>query len=348
MNLSFENELDEVLDRARDVFETLRRARVFITGGTRFFGGWLLETLLRANEKIGLRAEAVILSRDPAAFEKRAPHLARNPAIRILKGDIWGFSFPPGEFSHLIHGAASLNTQSGGDSSLETLKALVDGTRRTLDFARQAGIKPFLYISSGAIYGPQPPELSQMSEEFSGNVDNLDPRSTYALGKRLGEHLCAVYHDWYGLDIKIARAFSFVGPHLPLDRHNAIGNFLRDGLDGGPIRITGDGTPRRSYLYGADLAVWLWTILTRGTPCRPYNVGSEEDVSINELAASVAEFFGTKVEVAGRAVPKARVDRYVPSTQRAKKELNLDVRISLKDAIRRTAQWYRAEAVGWP
>jgi dTDP-glucose 4,6-dehydratase len=132
-----------------------------------------------------------------------------------------------------------------------------------------------------------------------------------------------------------------VGPYLPLDNHHAIGNFIRDGLQDGFIQVKGDGTPHRSYLYAADLAIWLWTILFHGFSCRPYNVGSEVDLSISALAKNVAETFPTapEVRIAKKAISNEPSERYVPSTSRAKLELGLSQQLKLHEAIGRTACW---------
>jgi dTDP-glucose 4,6-dehydratase len=138
----------------------------------------------------------------------------------------------------------------------------------------------------------------------------------------------------------IARGFAFVGPHLPLDTHFAVGNFLRDGRAGGPIVVKGDGTAMRSYLYASELAIWLWTMLASGRPGRAYNVGSEEAVSIAELARLVARLFGVEARIdGGPRDPSLPPERYVPSVKRAREELALVQRIDLATGLRRTADW---------
>jgi dTDP-glucose 4,6-dehydratase len=129
---------------------------------------------------------------------------------------------------------------------------------------------------------------------------------------------------------------------LDLDLHYAVGNFIGDCLKNRPIIIKSDGTPLRSYLYAADLAEWLWTILLCGTHARPYNVGSAEAITIRDLAYRVRDCAGTSnpVEILGATIPGARPERYVPSIERASSELNLKPRYSLDEAIHRTLAWH--------
>ena len=335
------SDLDHVLTHTQGIWEDLRGRRLFITGGTGFFGCWLLESFAWANDVLGLEAVALVLTRDPDAFAKKHPHLAAHPAIRFHQGDIRAFSFPTGEFSHIIHGATEASAALNRDDPLEMIETITEGTQRALEFARRCGAKRFLMISSGAVYGAQPPGLSHIPEEYVGAPDCTRPGSAYGEGKRLAELFCAVYAEKHGLDISLARCFAFVGPFLPLDTHFAIGNFLHDGLEGGPIQIGGDGTPVRSYLYAADLAVWLWTILLRGRAGRAYNVGSEAAVTISETAQAVAACFAPAplVRTGRTALAGVAAERYVPSTERARTELGLEAHIALDEALRRTVRW---------
>ena len=335
------HDLDDILAHTLGLWDNLRGKRIFITGGTGFFGCWLLESFIWANERLELGASAVVLTRDPRAFHIKAPHLAAHPAIQVHVGDVRTFDFPAGKFSHVIHAATETSQAAITEDLLDTFDTIVTGTRRTLEFTRQCGAEKFLLTSSGAVYGVQPPELTLIPEDYSGALSPVDPRSIYGEGKRAAELLSVVYSKRYGFETKIARCFAFVGPYLPLDTRFAIGNFVRDGLRGGPIRVNGDGSPYRSYLYVADLAIWLWTILFRGISFRPYHVGSDRAVTISDLARMVARCFQPEPEVhiARQPAPGSLPDRYVPSIARAKAELDLEPGVDLQTAIERTIAW---------
>jgi nucleoside-diphosphate-sugar epimerase len=293
---------------------------------------------------LALGIEATILTRDTAAFAKKAPHLASNPAFRFVSGDVREFGLPAQNFDHVIHAATEASAELNEKHPRKMIGTIVGGTIQCLRFAQECGAKNFLLTSSGAIYGPQPHEMTRIPEEYTGGPDPLDRRSVYAEGKRVAETECALAGRDGSMQIKIARCFAFVGPYLPLDTHFAIGNFIRDRLAGGPIRIGGDGKPVRSYMYASDLVVWLLTILLRGQHLRAYNVGSEDAVTIAETARQVADALppAVRVEIAGDPNRPGAADRYVPSTQRAQKELGLRCEVSLPDAIRRTYAWYQA------
>jgi nucleoside-diphosphate-sugar epimerase len=211
--------------------------------------------------------------------------------------------------------------------------------------AKRSGCKRVLFISSGAVYGPQPPEISHVTEDYLGSPHLYHQGSAYGEAKRMAEVLCAIYSRRYGVDTVAARCFAFVGPYLNLRIHFAVGNFIRDGLEGKPITVKGDGTPLRSYLYAADLTVWLWTLLTKGRPGTAYNVGSEDAVSIADLASRVAKCFESReVRILGVRKTETPVEQYVPSTHKARSELNLNQWVDLDTAISRTVEWHRSAA----
>ncbi len=337
------SDLDDILRQTRPLWEELCGARLFITGGTGFFGCWLLESLLWAEEKLGLGVRVTVLTRAPDVFSRKAPHLAGHPSVRLHAGNVRDFAFPNERFSHIIHAAAESPERAGAPLS-PVFDTLVEGTRRTLEFARSCGAGKLLLTSSGAVYGLQSPDLTHLPEEYPCAPALTDHGSAYAQGKRAAESLCTQAAREGGLDVKIARCFTFVGPYLPLDAQFAAGNFIRDVLRGVPIQVKGDGVPWRSYLYASDLTIWLWTILHRGVFCRPYNVGSEEAVRIADLAQAISRAVVPPAEVRIARAPELGVPapRYVPSTRRARTELGLRQGIGLDEAIARTIRWHRS------
>jgi nucleoside-diphosphate-sugar epimerase len=342
------SDLEHILNQTRPLWEEMRNNQIFITGGTGFFGCWLLESFSYINRQLDLNARATVLTRDPAAFAMMCPHLAADPALAFHAGDVRSFSFPDGDFPCVIHAATEASGRQAAEKPLDRLSTIIDGTARVLNFAETHATRKLLLTSSGAVYGKQPASLTHIPEEYLGGPDPLDPASVYAEGKRVSEQMCALQSMQSSIEIKIARCFAFVGPHLPLDTHFAIGNFIGDVLAGRPILINGDGTPMRSYLYASDLAIWLWTMLFQSPDLIPVNVGSAHDLSILELAQAVVRSLHASVEihVAKEVMPGAEIKRYVPSVDRARRLLGLNETVDLEEAIRRTAAWYAPEEKG--
>jgi nucleoside-diphosphate-sugar epimerase len=334
-------DLDNILARTEPLWQELRGQRILITGATGFFGCWLLESFAWANRRLNLNAGAVALSRQPQTLAQKAPHFASNRAIALHAADIRCDGFPQNTFSHVIHAATEASAALNQQTPLVMFDTIVGGTRRTIEFAAANSVRKFLFVSSGAVYGTQPPQLARVSESFTGGPDPVDPASAYAEGKRSAELLCALASS-SDLEIKIARCFAFVGPYMQLDAHFAIGNFIDDRLHHRPVHVRGDGSAVRSYLYASDLMVWLWTILFKGQSCRAYNVGSEDALNIATIAREVADALPPAVDVniACAATPGGAVHRYVPCTARARAELGLRAEVPLREAIGRTHAWF--------
>lgn len=347
------DDLAHILAHTEGIWENLREQNVFVTGGTGFFGRWLLESFAHANNALKLNARMVVLSRNPSRFTQEAPHLGESSGIHFVRGDVQTFDAAevraqlavgaPGRYAFVIHAATDASAKLNTENPLQMIDTILRGTRAALEFAVATGASRFLLTSTGAVYGRQPPEITHIPEEYTGGPDPTNPSSAYGEGKRLAELLCACFHQHYRIEPVIARCFAFVGPGLPLDGQFAIGNFLRDATVGVPVRLTGDATSRRSYLYAADLVVWLWVILVKGVALRPYNVGSEGEVSIGDLARDIgARASGVAGAQTARDSLRGLVSvRYIPSTERARVELGLRQWKSLPEAIDRTMEWLR-------
>ncbi len=310
--------------------------KLLVTGGTGFFGRALIRSWLK-DESAGLKIpEVTIVTRSPSIFLERYPELCSNSWLTLHKSDLLEPESLPADcaFTHILH-AATESTFGPQMQALQRYDDIVTGTRNILDYAVKNNVRRVLLTSSGGVYGPQPDGLQKIPESYLGIPDPLDPMSAYSIGKRAAEHLCSLYNDRFGLESTIARCFTFVGEDLPLKAHFAIGNFVYDALNNDCINVTGNGNPVRSYMHQSDLARWLLYILKKGIAGRAYNVGSDEGITISGLAHLVRDILspGKAVVFEHRATSFQGRNIYVPDISLAKSELNLDVRISLKDSI---------------
>ena len=331
----------KIFDPAADF---LNSSSLFVTGGTGFFGRSLLRRIIEVSHQIPLLPEAVtVLTRNPEEFLNQYPEFTNLNWLRLIRGDVLNslknVDRLDENYSHIIHAAAD-STAGPQMPLLERYDQIVSGTRNVLNFALKVNAKKFLLISSGGVYGAQPVEMNSFPETFLGMPDPLNAINTYSVAKRMAEHLCALYANSYDLNIVVARCFAFVGPDLPLNAHFAIGNFIRDALNHSPIVVNGNGSPLRSYLYQADLADWLLALVEHGAAGQAYNVGSDEVISILDLAYLVKRTLSPNIDIVVKGANSSEElvrNRYVPDIHKIKDELSVRISVSLKRAIELTA-----------
>lgn len=297
--------------------------RIFISGGTGFFGKSILDMIDRGFFQ---HSSFTILSRNPEQFKNAYPRFAALKNVDFIAGDVCNFPFPEPDFDYIIHAATpAVTTLAPGEMS----KIILGGMHHILDMARRCTSARLLFTSSGAVYGVQEPDCLNISEEH-----DCRPLTEYGIAKLEAENMCRFSQ----VDTVIARCFAFVGPHLNKNIHFAIGNFMRDASLGNDIIIQGDGTPFRSYLYADDLVEWLFAILQKGETMRPYNVGSPYGLSISDLANTVAGVFSPRpaVKIMMPPVQGLAPTRYVPDVSRITGELGVSIKTELVEAIKKS------------
>jgi dTDP-glucose 4,6-dehydratase len=340
------SELDKNLLANQVDWARLEDKRILLTGGTGFFGKWLLSAFCLAKEELGISVHVDLLTRNPGGFLKANPFFDNRSHLNFHVGDIRTFDFPHVEYDFIIHGATDADQHLIRSNPIGLFDTIVSGTRRILDLTRRHPSAKFLLISSGGVYGEQPRDLMRIPESYCGSHLPTHWQAPYGEGKRVAEMLCHMYSKEHGLHYSVARCFAFIGPYLPLDRDYAAGNFIANVLRNEDVVIVGDGTPRRSYLYAADLVVWLLRVLLEAQSGATYNVGSDEDISVRDLALAVMEVGKSLGYTKQLIIQKPAIDgqvpaRYVPAVDLAKSELGLRIFTPLDQAIAATLQFNR-------
>jgi len=316
----------------------LNGMHLFLTGGTGFFGFWILMAISCLNVS-GANISVVALSRDPKRFLTSHPFFKQCQWLSFCQGDVIDYTPPIGDFDLFIHGATD-TSPSAMASPVHLFQSMVKGTEYVLQHALSAKAQRVLIISSGAVYGEQPPNVDKISEDEFYVGSSLNINNVYGEGKRAMEMLGACYTHSYDIEIVTARCFSFLGYGLP--QHLAIGQLISDALYADDITVKGDGKPVRSYLYSADLAVWLLAVLLRGKNGSAYNVGSDATVTIANVAQYIKDTLSPSkvitVKNGGDGIHKSRMI-YVPDISKPCKELGVKVWTPLPESIKRHSEF---------
>lgn len=279
---------------------SLHDEHVLITGGTGFYGLSILDARLASG---AVHPRLTMMSRNPASFLAKHPEFASLKGVEFLAGDVRSVRLPQ-DVTMVMHLATTAADRANPDSIKEMTSTILDGTEHILNECRRVGVKRLLFASSGAVYGAgQTDHCTEDSIQPLGAV----PRTEYGEAKFKAETLC---HS-SGVPTVIARGFAFFGKYFPLDGPYAISSFLKSAKVGLPIDVRSPETVR-SYLDARDLVDGLWALLFRGRPGEAYNLGSDQAITMRELAGQIAAHYGVSVQF-GTSTADTPADIYVPS-----------------------------------
>jgi len=336
------SDLEEIIQTSVSDLEEIVNKPLVITGASGFVGTWLTLSWVAARKKLNGRGLLLITSRNPQSLLPLINVIDPGSPVTVLSSDIRNLHIPS-EFrnGNLIHAATPASAALNASDPASMLKIIIEGQERVIVEAVRMNNR-LLFLSSGAVYGRQPLDLSHLPETWEGAPQIGDSNSAYHEGKRVAELMGNIAAAKQGLHFVTARLFAFIAPFLPLGTHFAAGNFIRDAVTSNQIEIQSGGGSIRSYLYATDLCSSLWALLARGESMRAYNVGSEQEVTIKDLALEIASCANRNAEVVIRGVDNSEnVNRYVPSLDRASKELDISQVVHLSQAISRTSAWLK-------
>lgn len=247
----------------------LKGKSILVTGASGLIGSFVTDVLLE------LGSEVYAAGRKPDALSERFP------GAKTLRYDLNDEIDFNKHVEYVIHAAGYGHPASFGEDPVGTLNSIIGGTERLLRYSKDHEAKRFLYVSSGEVYG---------------GIDSMNPRGCYPVGKQAAECLCASYTKQYGLDTVVARLCHTFGPGASSADNRAATEFIQKAAKGEDIVLKSKGEQRRSYLYAADSASALLSVLAGGKTGEAYDIASGENViTIAGLAELIAEAFGVNV-----------------------------------------------------
>ena len=307
---------------------------LLVIGGSGFFGKSILDAFSRNLLAPWHISKVIVMSRNVNKLLHDTPDLV-GQNVELYSADITNTDCLPFA-DYVIHAAASTDVRNYLSSPEDEKKNIQAGTYHYCDLAKiHHTNSKIVYVSSGAVYGVQPPNLDEIDESFVGDLSKMAPgKLDYAVAKQDAER-AIIDLGCMGLNVSIARCFAFVGKYLPRDQHFAISNFIDDVINKRPIAVKANHQVYRSYMYADDLVEWLMTIADDASPkCPIYNLGSNQAVLVSDLAKLLADTYNVQAEIP--LIADSKIDRYIPSIKKAKKELGLVLKYSLTESIDET------------
>ena len=318
----------------------LKDQSISVIGGTGFIGTWIAELVAIINDKFDGNIILELLGRSTALWATKHPHLCRDDIVLRVQDVRSPFSIRE-DTTLVIYAVGIADPSVHASDPYKVYQTNVGGIENALRSAsRLPRIARFLNVSSGlAVAGPT---TEAISERNLGILDFTRIQNMYAQSRRTAESLACIFGAQFRIPVVTARAFTFIGPYQSVDAPWAINNFIRDTINGNDIRIRGDGSTRRSYLYGSDAAVWLLKIAVAGKNGDIYNVGGEEVISHSEVAYALAKLCSYKPDIVftGTSAVRDRKFDFFPDLSFGKSSLDLKQAFNVSLSLERSIQWH--------
>ena len=274
-------------------WKKLSGTNILVTGATGLIGGCLVETLMMNPHQ---DYQVYASGRNENRAMVRFKDFADDPSFHFVKYDVMQPMQSDIRFDYIIHAASDANPKFYATQPVEVMKANICGVDHLISYGINHGMKRFLYVSSGEVYGEGDGRV--FSEDYSGCVDCAQPRSCYPSSKRAAETLCVSYAAEYGADVVIARPCHIYGPYFTEQDNRVYAQFIRNVLRGEDIVMKSTGEQFRSWCYVVDCVSALLHILLKGESGEAYNIAdADSNTSIRELAETIAVIGGRKVVI---------------------------------------------------
>lgn len=337
---------DDVLSIIESVglqFTQLSGKTILVTGANGFIPSYFVDTVLVLNETMLKKnpAKLIVLSHHDISENSRLGHCLTIPEIEIMVGDVANVSLPA-RIDIIIHGASKASPKEYLCQLIETADVNVLGTKKLLEYCVRNNASKFLLISSSETYGD--PSIFPIPESYTGNVDPIGPRSVYQESKRFAETLCYLYYKAHRVNAVMARLFHTYGPRLSLDDGRVVPEFIRRALNGETIHVT-NSPSIRTFSYISDSITAMWRVLLLGKPGQAYNVGSEEEINISDLATLIIKMSQSQSKVTlvpPESIPYsvATPTKTTPSIEKIK-ALGHANKTPLELGLKRLIDWYK-------
>jgi len=310
--------------------------RILVTGGAGFLGSHLCERLVAEGHDV------LCLDNFFTSQKSNVEHLLGKPNFELIRHDITQpILLEVDQIYHLACPAAPGHYQF---NPIKTIKTSVLGSINMLGVAKRCGAKIML-ASTSEIYGD--PIVHPQPESYWGNVNTIGIRSCYDEGKRVAETLFMDYHRMNKVNIRIVRIFNTYGPRMHPYDGRVVSNFIRQAITGKDITIFGDGSQTRSFCYRDDLVEGFVKLMAAPDSfIGPVNIGNPGEFTIRELAELVIEMTGAKVSLVAKPLPSDDPSRRRPDITLAKKHLNWEPKIPLREGLAKTIQWFKSIDLG--